>query len=59
MGLRDREAFMEWMEEQGDLYLVVDTHSREFSEAFAERGIGVEMSGRRSRIVSADERASW
>ncbi|TXH49841.1 MAG: hypothetical protein E6Q97_21735 [Desulfurellales bacterium] len=59
MGLRDREAFMEWMEEQGDLYLVVDTHSREFSEAFAERGIGVEMSGRRSRIVSAEERASW
>lgn len=59
MGLRDREAFMEWMEEQGDLYLVVDTHSREFSEAFAERGIGVEMSGKRSRIVSAEERASW
>lgn len=59
MGLRDREAFMEWMDGQQDLFLVVDTHSREFSEAFADRGVGVEMERGRSRIVSAEERASW
>lgn len=59
MGLSDREAFLDWMEEQGDLFLVVDTHSREFSEAFERQGIGVEMAAGASRMVSAEERASW
>ena len=59
MGLPDREAFLEWMEEQGDLFLVVDTHSREFSELFERQGIGVEMSRAASRIVSDEERMSW
>lgn len=59
MGLPDREAFLEWMEEQDDLFLVVDTHSREFSELFERQGIGVEMSGGVSRIVGDEERMSW
>ncbi len=63
MGIRDREAFLELLLERaeclGMVYLVVDQHSREFSELFQQLGIGVEMLDGRSRIVSEEEKGSW
>lgn len=63
LGVRDREAFLELLQERaernGILYLIVDQHAREFGELFATEGIGIEMSDGWSRIVSATDRASW
>lgn len=63
MGTPDREAFVQLLQERAAsrkmIYLVVDQHSREFSELFEAEGIGVEMSAGVSRIVTAEERRSW